>query len=143
MSPVYKLRDYTETFKFEREHPKQLRWDDKYKLFMLTEDGRCQGIWLRDKTNLVGEIILTWQSNSVLHIDSFTVSPSHQGKGLGYDLVKLAIEWGTNSDFKFITGEARQGKSWHIINTFGAEEVLIHENWENTGENYVFFKLTL
>ena len=49
MSPIYKLRDYTETFKFEREHPKQLRWDDKYKLFMLTEDERCREYGLKIK----------------------------------------------------------------------------------------------
>lgn len=143
MSPLYKLRDYRETFKFEREHPKQLRWEDSYKLYMLQEEKKFQGIWLRDKTELVGEILLSWQSTNVLHIESFTVLPTHRGKGLGHDLVKFAIEWGTNSDYEFITGEARKGASWKIFENFGATPVLLYKNWNNTNEDYMSFKLDL
>lgn len=141
MSPLYKLRDYKESFKFEKEHPKELRWDDKYKLYMLTEDKATQGIWLKDKTDLVGEIILTWQSKNVVHIDSFTVMPSHRGQGLGHELMALAIEWGINSDFKVIIGEARKGASWKIIERFGAVPILTYQDWAGTKEEYVSFKL--
>jgi GNAT superfamily N-acetyltransferase len=144
MSPIYKLKDYKETFIFEKEHPKELRWDDKYKLYMLLEDKRLQGIWLRDnKTELVAEMLLSWQSTNVLHIESFTVLPSHQGKGLGHDLVKLAIEWGTNSGYEFLTGEARQGASWKIFENFGASPIFLYKNWNGTKEDYMSFKLEL
>lgn len=144
MSPIYKLKDYKETFIFEKEHPKELRWDDKYKLYMLLEDKHLQGIWLRDnKTELVAEMLLSWQSTNVLHIESFTVLPSHQGKGLGHDLVKLAIEWGTNSGYKFLTGEARQGASWKIFENFGASPIFLYKNWNGTKEDYMSFKLEL
>ena len=143
MSPLYKLKDYKETFKFEREHPKELRWDDGYKLYMLQEEQNFQGIWLRDKTELVGEILLSWQSTNVLHIDSFTVLPSHRGKGIGHDLIKLAIEWGTNSNYEFITGEARKGPSWHIFENFGATPIFLYKNWNKTNEDYMSFKLDL
>ena len=143
MSPLYKLKDYRETFKFEREHPKPLRWDDSYKLFMLREEKNFQGIWLRDKTELVGEILLSWQSTNVLHIDSFTVLPSHRGQGLGHQLVDLAIEWGINSGFKFITGEARIGSSWKVFQNYGATEIVLYKNWNNTNEDYISFKLEI
>lgn len=143
MSPLYKLKDYKETFKFEREHPKELRWDDKYKLYMLVEDKNTQGIWLKNKLELVGEILLSWQSTNVLHIESFTVLPSYQGKGLGHELVNLAIEWGINSDYKFITGKARKGSSWKIFENFGATQILTYKNWNNSKEDYISFKLEL
>ena len=136
-------KDYKETFKFEREHPKQLRWDDGYKLYMLQEEKKFQGIWLKDKNELVGEILLSWQSTNVLHIDSFTVLPSHRGQGIGHDLIKLAIEWGTNSDYEFITGEARKGPSWHIFENFGAVPIITYKEWNGTKEDYMFFKLEI
>lgn len=143
MSPVYKLKDYKETIKFEKEHPAQLRWEPSYKLYMLQEEKNFQGIWLKEKLDLIGEILLSWQSTNVLHIDSFTVLPNQRGKGLGHELIRLAIEWGTNSDYKYLTGEARKGASWKIFQNFGAIEILTYKNWENTKEDYVSFKLDL
>ena len=144
MSPIYKLKNYKETFIFEKEHPKELRWDDKYKLYMLTEEKNFQGIWLRDnKTELVAEMLLSWQSTNVLHIESFTVLPSHQGMGLGHDLVKLAIEWGTNFGYEFLTGEARKGASSKIFENFGAIPLFTYKDWNGTKEDYISFKLEL
>jgi GNAT superfamily N-acetyltransferase len=143
---LYKLRDYKETFVFEKEHPKELRWDDKYKLFMFNTKGeRCQGIWFRDKTKdiLIAEAILTWQSSNVVHIDGFTVLPSHRGQGLGYQLIDAVIEWAVNSDYSILTGEAREGASWHMFQSVGADEMLKYNNWGGTNETYTSFKLQL
>ncbi len=144
MSPVYKLKDYKETFKFEREHPVELRWDNTYKLYKLTQDG-CQGIWLKcpKSGELVGEILLSWESKNVLHVESFTVMPNYRKMGLGHDLVKLAVDWGTLSNYEFIVGEARQGSSWNIFKNFGAEEILIYKDWNGCRENYISFKIQL
>ena len=144
MNPLYKLKDYKETFKFEREHPKELRWDDKYKLWMLDQNQKCQGVWLRDKTHgLVGEIIMSWESDSVLHIDSITVMPDFRRKGLATKLVDLALEWGENSGFEHLTGEARKGSSWNLFENMGAVPVMLHRNWNDTGEDYMFFKMKI
>jgi len=143
MTPLYKLRDYKESFKFEKEHPKELRWDDKYKLYMLQESDTTQGIWLKDKTELVGEALLTWQSKNVLHIDGFTIIPSHRGQGLGHDLVKLCMDWGIDSEFEFLIGEARSGASWKIFQNFGAVPVLTYKDWAGTKEEYISFKIEL
>lgn len=142
-SVVYKLRDYKETFKFEREHPKELRRDDKYKLYMLTEDKKLQGIWLKEKTELVGEILLSWKSANVVYVENITVLSTHKGKGLGHELVKLAIEWATNSGYEWLIGQARQGASWKIFQNFGATPVLTYKDWGGTKEEYVSFKIEL
>jgi GNAT superfamily N-acetyltransferase len=143
-SPLYKLRDYKETDRFELEHPVPLRWKPSYKQYVLTEsEANTQGIWLKEKNELVAEIIFSWQSKNVLHIDSITVLPKHRGNGFGYDLIKLLIEWALTSEYYIITGEARQGASWHLFKNFGAEEILIYEDWHGTKENYVSFKMHL
>lgn len=143
MKALYKLKEYKDTLKFEKEHPKLLQWDLTYKLYMLEQNDECQGIWLKDENEIVGEIILSWQSANVLYIESFTVLPNHQGKGLGHELVKLAIEWGINSDFKFITGEARKAASWKVFENFGATPILVYEDWAGTKEDYISFKLEI
>jgi GNAT superfamily N-acetyltransferase len=143
---LYRLRDYKETFVFEKEHPKELRWDDKYKMYMFTTKGeRCQGIWFRDreKNILIAEDILTWQSSNIVHIDGFTVLPSHRGQGIGYKLIDAVIQWAIDSDYKFLIGEARQGASWHMFESIGSEEILRYENWGGTDETYISFKLEL
>jgi GNAT superfamily N-acetyltransferase len=142
-TPLYRLKDYKESFKFEKEHPKELRWDDKYKLYMLQENDNCQGIWLRLKLDIIGEVIMSWESGNVVYIESFTVMPEFKGQGYGHDLIKLAIDWATESGYKYITGEARKGASWKIFQNFGATQILTYENWGGTKEEYISFKIEL
>jgi GNAT superfamily N-acetyltransferase len=142
-TPLYKLRDYKETFKFEKQHPKELRWDDKYKLYMLEQEKHLQGIWLKHKSNLIGEIILTWNSDNVAHVESITVLAGHENQGYGHDLVKLAIDWATDFKYEFLVGEARKGASWKIFQNFGAIPVFTYKDWNGTKEDYVSFKIEL
>ena len=111
MTTLYKLRDYKLAYKFEKEHPKPIQWDEKYKTYILSQGDGIQGIWFKDKTDLVAEIIMSWTSNNVVRGDSFTVMPSHRGQGLGHELVKEALDWATDSGFKYFIGEARKGAS--------------------------------
>lgn len=143
MTTLYKLKDYRKTFKFEREHPKPLRWDDKYKLWMFEENDHCQGIWLKDKEELVAEMIVTWQSDNVLHGESITVLPEYRRKGLATKLVQETLEWAENMGFEWFTGEAREGSSWGVFQNLGASPIFLHKNWNNTGENYMFFKIQI
>lgn len=140
---LYKLKDYRETFVFEKEHPKELRWDDRYKIYMLTEESKCQGIWLKDGNQLIAEALLTWNSDNIVHISGFTVLPSHRGKGVGYKMMDKVVEWAFNSNYEYLIGEARNGASWHIFKTLGAEELYVHKNWGKSQEDYVSFKLEL
>lgn len=143
MQVLYKLKDYKETFKFEREHPKKLRWDDKYKLWMLQENDQCQGIWLRNKDTLTAEMILTWNSSSVGYIESITVLPEYRQKGLGSKLIDYALEWADNMEFEILLGEARMSVSWRLFEKMGAEAICMHKNWSGTGEDYMFFKMQI
>lgn len=142
-TPLYKLKNYKDTLKFELEHPKSLRWEAGYKRYMLEEEDNVQGIWLKEKADIVGELILSWKSTNVAYINSFTVVPTHRGQGYGHDLVKLAIEWATEFGFEFITGEARKGACYQIFENFGAVPVLEYKNWTDTKEDYTFFKIKL
>ena len=143
MTTLYKLRDYKLAYKFEKEHPKPIQWDERYKTYLLSQGDGIQGIWFKDKTDLVAEIIMSWTSNNVVRGDSFTVMPSHRGQGLGHELVKEALDWATDSGFKYFIGEARKGASWKVFQAFGAEEVLTYQNWSKTGEEYISFKIEL
>jgi GNAT superfamily N-acetyltransferase len=143
MNTFYKLRDYNPTMVFEREHPRQLRWDDKYKLWMLQDNDKCQGIWLRDKEKLVAEIILTWESDNVIHADSITVLPEYRRQGLGTKLVSLSLQWAENMGFNTFLGEARMGSSWEMFKNIGASAICMHKNWQGTGEEYMFFKMDI
>ena len=143
MTTLYKLRDYKLAYKFEKEHPKPIQWDERYKTYLLSQGEGIQGIWFKDKTDLVAEIIMSWTSNNVVRGDSFTVMPSHRGQGLGHELVKEALDWATDSGFKYFIGEARKGASWKIFQAFGAEEILTYQNWSKTGEEYISFKIEL
>lgn len=143
MTTLYKLKDYRETMVFEREHPKELRWDERYKLYMLQENKECQGIWLKDKKELVAEAIVTWQSDNVAHLDSFTVLPAYRGKGHGYDMIMAVTDWAAHMKYEFVVGEARKGASWHIFENLGAVPVLLHKNWNKTGEDYMSFKMEI
>jgi GNAT superfamily N-acetyltransferase len=143
MTTLYKLRDYKLAYKFEKEHPKPIQWDERYKTYLLSQGDGIQGIWFKDKTDLVAEIIMSWTSNNVVRGDSFTVMPSHRGQGLGHELVKEALDWATDSGFKYFIGEARKGASWKVFQAFGAEEILTYQNWSKTGEEYISFKIEL
>ncbi len=143
MTPVYKLRDYRETLVFEQEHPKELRWDETYKLFMLEHNKECQGIWFRDKKDLIAEIILTWNSDNVVHVEGFTVLPSHRNQGIGTQIVDAALDWAKEAEYYYMIGEARKGPSWNIFRMLGAEKILVHNNWCRTGEDYISFKLNI
>lgn len=143
-SPLYKLRDYKETFKFEKEHPKELRWDNSYKTYKLQEEDNVQGIWLKDDNKeIVGEIILSWKSSNVVHMDNLTVIPTQKGQGYGHDLVKLAIDWALEAGFEFLIGEACIGACWKIFENFGAIPVLIYKGWAGTKQEYISFKIEL
>jgi GNAT superfamily N-acetyltransferase len=144
MQTLYSLKDYKETFKFEREHPKPLRWDDKYKLWMLEQNDKCQGLWLRDKTHgIIAEIIVSWESSNVLHGESITVLPEFQKKGYGKHLVEEMLDWGENMGYKHFIGEARKISSWSLFEKLGAKPILEYENWNDSGENYMFFKMMI
>jgi GNAT superfamily N-acetyltransferase len=144
LAPVYSLRDYRPTFIFEKDHPKQLRWDDKLKLYMLQESKQCQGIWLVKKSGgrvIAAEAILTWNSDNIVKLEKLTVIPEFRTLGIGHDLMKLCMEWATDSGYTFIIGEARKGSMWNILENYGAKGVVMHKNWAGTGEDYMTFKL--
>lgn len=143
MTTHYKLRDYNPTLVFEKDHPRELRWDNKYKLWMLEDNKKCQGIWLKEKDKLVGEIIVTWDSDNVIHGESITVASDYRRKGIATDLVKKTLEWGENMGFEWFIGEAREGSSWSVFQNLGATPIFLYKNWSGTKEDYMLFKIKI
>lgn len=143
MNIVYKLKDYSTTFKFEKEHPRELRMDEKLKLWMLENNKQCQGIWLKDEDALVGEVILTWDSDNVLNLESLTVVPDRRRQGLGTILMDATIDWAELSGYKLIVGKARKGACWNLLENIGAVPVFKHINWKGSKEDYMFFKIEI
>lgn len=144
MNFLYKLRDYTPTMIFEAEHPKQLRWNKAYKLWMLEENDKCQGIWMKNKDQLIGEIIVSWQSDNVLEIETLTILPEYRRKGYATELVEKMLDWAENSGgYQWLIGEARTANSWSVFSNLGAKQILVHKNWNDTGEDYTLFKLEI
>lgn len=144
MTLVYKLKDYSATFKFEKERPREIRWDEKLKLWMLEEHKRCQGIWMKEQDGtLVGEIILTWESSNVVNLENLTVIPTHRRQGIGTKLVDAAIDWAEMSGYKLLAGEARMGASWSLLENIGAHPLFKYENWNGTNEDYMLFKIEI
>jgi len=143
MTVHYKLRNYTPTLEFEKHHPKNIRWDDTYKLWMLEENKKCQGFWLKDKEKLVGELIVSWDSANVLQGESITIHPDYRRKGLATKLINTMLEWGESSSYELFVGEARKGDSWHVFENLGAVPLYLYKNWSGTGEEYMFFKMEI
>jgi GNAT superfamily N-acetyltransferase len=143
MTVHYKLRNYSPTLEFEKYHPKNIRWDDTYKLWMLEENNKCQGFWVKEKDKLVGEMIVSWDSSNVLHGESITVSPDHRRKGIATKLVNLMLDWGEQSGYELFVGEARKKDSWSVFENLGAVPLYLYKNWCETGEEYMFFKMEI
>ncbi len=58
-------------------------------------------------------------------------------------MIHSLMDWAQEMGYEFITGEAREGASWHIFKNLGAESILSYKDWNKTKENYTSFKITL
>lgn len=140
---VYKLKDYRDTLVFEKEHPRSTRWDDKYKLWKLEQDAKCQGIWIKKSGKPIAEIIMSWESNNVVNADALSVLTEYQRQGIGTELAKEALKWAHNMGFEWFSGKARMSNCWKIFEDLGADPLLKYTNWNKTNEAYMLFKINL
>ena len=77
--------------------------------------------------------------NKVVYVESFELSPSFQGKGIGAKLMKKFIEEARNSGFSFIAGHAREGSSYAVVRSVLRNNIIVNvpvENYFATGETY-------
>jgi predicted GNAT family acetyltransferase len=128
---------------FEKCHPKEVQWPKKGKLDYL-EDEETHAYWLvNDQDIVIGEALFHHKSDSCAEIDSYTILPEHQGKGLGRKMIELGIVEMKSMGYRYLSGEARGGASINTFLAMGAQIVCPQENYGNTKETYYSFKLDI
>lgn len=129
---------------FNTQHPTQLRWP-KDILEKNIYNTHAKYFWLiNDNNDYVGQLIFGWVTKyKEVIVDSFTILPKYQGRGLGKTLIKYGIEWAESECFINIIGAARQGASIRSFLSYGAIITDVKYNWCNTGENYLGFDINL
>jgi GNAT superfamily N-acetyltransferase len=131
--------------RFEEQHPKELRWGFDLKLSNYYEPN-SHYIWLIKDGKIAGEIILGWtelyMDGKMVRVDavdvnSFTILPEFQGKGLGHMLLAEGIIFCMKEGFSEVIAAARQGASLMTFLKAGAVINDIHRDWNGCGEDYL------
>ena len=144
MTTVYKLKDYKQTMKFQKDFPSSFKWDERYKTYLLSQKDGIQGIWIVDGNNILAEAILSWNSDNVLNIESFIVDEAHRKQGVGTHLLSEVISWANQMEYTHITGMVpRQGWTMHLFKNFNAKFLVEHRNWKACRAIYVSFYISI
>lgn len=73
-----------------------------------------------------------------IYLFNLVVLPSFQGKGFGFLLIKKFIEYSKMEGFKFISGNFRINGSYKLAKKFDVVFEKVVENWEGSGEDFVY-----
>lgn len=144
---TYPIPGLGDTFKFEKLHPRQLRWTrrDREDFFQI-EGGK--GLWLYIQPEVAAEIL--WNDDysiksdkKIAYIWSITISKKHQGKGYSKLLKQVLFNQLKNLGYDEVRGHARDGKSWENTRKMGAKLIETIDNYHETGEKYHYYKQKL
>ena len=136
--------DYTLEM-FEELHPSPLRWDLEYKKECLNLSN-YKGFWLinYDTKNILSELIISWENESIANLDSIGTFLEYRKRGYSKVLLEYSIGWLKSQGFLYYEGNARkEGGSWALNKQFGAIKIDELENYHNTGEIYIHYKIKL
>lgn len=128
--------------RFEDQHPGDLGWDVDYKKEFIRQKN-VKVFYLKINNRCIAELLISWNSENVILIDSITVFPEYRGKGYSKKLLEHCFEWALDNGFELCIGEARVGASWNAFKSFGAKSIFTHKNWCKSNENYVSFLINL
>ena len=78
-----------------------------------------------------------------MYLFNFLVSLNYRGEGIGYLLLREFLKTAKKQGYDKVIGHFRPNSSLALIKKFGAIEIGISEDWENTKEDYVFCELDL
>ena len=89
---------------------------------------------LRDDTEL---------KEKTIHVVNVVIDALYQGHGFGTKLVQEFILEARKKGYDWLVGFFRPNNSLPLVRKFGAREISVHEDWYETGEDYVFCELDL
>jgi GNAT superfamily N-acetyltransferase len=78
-----------------------------------------------------------------MYIFNFVVANHYRGEGFGSKILREFLIKAKEQGYERIIGHFRPNGSLALIKKFGAVELELYENWENTKEDYVFCELDL
>jgi GNAT superfamily N-acetyltransferase len=135
-------KDLSILMEFEQQHPEELRWGVQLKIAN-ADNLFSHYIYMRSNEHIVGELILGWYDDDWVNVDSFTVLPEYQGKGLGKILLDKALEWAKDYGFTEIRATSKQPVSTNVFVKAGFEVTDIDTDWYGTKLTYAHVKKTL
>lgn len=138
----YKLPDYAILERFEHLHPKELQWGINLKVNNFIEP-ESKYVYALYDGQVAGELILGWENSDEMEVDSISVLPEFQGKGIAKALLQEAINFAKRNDFFYLRAAARQPVSRAVFLSMGFKQTGLHENWAGCGEDYAAVELRL
>lgn len=78
-----------------------------------------------------------------MYLFNFLISRSYRGQGIGSKLLREFLIEAKKQGYEKVIGHFRPNGSLALIKKFGAKEIGIYEDWENTKEDYLFCELDL
>lgn len=83
------------------------------------------------------------RGKKIFYLFNIIISPEHQGKGYGHQLLAEFRKWVRSKGFDMIVGHYRRNGSLALIKKAGAQEKSVHDNYDDSGESVVFCELDL
>jgi GNAT superfamily N-acetyltransferase len=78
-----------------------------------------------------------------IYVNNIIVLSEHQGKGYGKDLMLEFMEEAKMKGCTHLMGHFRKNGSYAIVKKFHPLQERIFENWEDTGEEFIFCLVSL
>ncbi|MDD5178266.1 MAG: GNAT family N-acetyltransferase [Candidatus Nanoarchaeia archaeon] len=138
----------------EELYPTQIRSSKEDYKDMLKDENSIAIVAFSDSEyvgNIVGSPLLDHEfdeyeldkKKKIVYLYNIVVENNYQGRGLGSKLLKEFIKVAKERGFDTLVGHFRQNRSLALIKKLGCIIKKVHNNWEDSGEDYCFCELDL
>lgn len=96
-----------------------------------------------DDSKHLNKIADLMEKENAVCLCSLAVLPEYEGQGIATELMEMIISDSKQKGYTAIYSHAHEGASEHLHKKLGGKEILKRENWGNTGETYILYKIEL